>query len=77
MIFFWLREIAGWALFLVALWMIFIGIDFVSDSEKPQIVQAAVVLFAATGVLRVGVLLIRASTAARIVHRDSIETAEH
>lgn len=74
--FFWLREIAGWALVLFSLWMIHVGIDFVSNTEKPQIVQAGVVLFAATGVLRVGVLLIRLSTAARIVQRDAVQSVE-
>ena len=73
--FFWMREIAGWLLLCVSLWMIYVGIGFVSDTEKPQIVQAGMVLFAATGVLRIGVLLIRVSTAARIVQRDVSQAA--
>lgn len=65
----WLREIAGWALVLCALYLIRRGLVFVTDLESPRIVEAAVVFFAGLGVLRAGILLIRISTAARIYSR--------
>ena len=68
--FFWIREIAGWLLVAASLFLIYVGVGFVSDAESPRIVEAGVVLFTATGVLRVGILLIRVSTAARIVQHE-------
>ena len=66
----WLREIAGWLLVVLALVLIRQGLLFVMDLETPRIVEAAVVFFAGLGVLRAGVLLIRLSTAARLVAAD-------
>ena len=63
--FFWVREIAGWGLILVSLYLLRVGLVFVSDLENPQIVQAAIVFIAAVGVMRCGVLLVRISAAAR------------
>ena len=65
--FFWLREICGWLLVLLALWLIRDGVNRVSATE---IVEAAVVMFTALGVLRLGILLIRVSTAARICLKE-------
>ena len=66
MIFFWLREIAGWLLVLVALYMLRIGLVFLSDINSPRIIESAVVMLSALGVMRCGVLLVRVSTAARL-----------
>ena len=71
---FWIREIAGWLLVLLSLYLIRLGIGFVADPAAPRIVEASVVLFTATGVLRVGILLIRVSTAASIVQRETATT---
>lgn len=68
--FFWLREIAGWGLVLVALYLVRLGLVFVSDMESPRIVEAGVIIFAGLGVLRAGILLIRVSTAARIARSE-------
>ena len=63
---FWLREIAGWALVVVSLYLISVGLEYVTDMQEPRIVEAGVVMFVGTSVLRAGILLIRVSTAARI-----------
>lgn len=68
---FWIREIAGWLLVLASLWLIRLGLTFVSDPTSPRIVEASVVMFAALGLLRMGILLIRISTAARISLKES------
>lgn len=68
---FWIREIAGWLLVLASLWLIRLGLTFVSDPTSPRIVEASVVMFAALGLLRMGILLIRISTAARICMKES------
>ena len=67
---FWIREIAGWLLVLVSLVMVWMGLTFVSDSDTPRIVEAGLILFAALGLLRMGILLIRISTAARICLKE-------
>jgi hypothetical protein len=64
--FFWLRELAGWGLILVALYLVRTGLVFISDMQNPRIVESAVVMLTALGILRAGVLLIRISTAARV-----------
>lgn len=64
---YWTREIAGWILVGFSLILIRIGLTFVVDlDESPRIVEAGVLMFAAMGLLRAGILLIRMSTAARI-----------
>jgi len=68
---FWIREIAGWVLVLASLWLIRLGLTFVSDPTSPRIVEASVVMFAALGLLRMGILLIRISTAAKICLKES------
>ncbi len=67
---FWLREILGWALVAVSLIILRIGMNFAMNTTEPKIVEASVVLFAAMGVLRAGILLIRISTAAKICRID-------
>lgn len=69
--FFWIREILGWALVVVGLLGLWKAIDFVSDPEAPRIIEAGVFAFAAMGLVRVGILLIRISTAARICVREN------
>ena len=66
----WFREIAGWVLVLVALYLIRQGLLFAMDLQTPRIVEAAVVSFSGLGVLKAGVLLIRLSTAARVCRLD-------
>jgi hypothetical protein len=70
---FWIREIAGWVLVLASLWLIRQGLTFVSDPTSPRIVEASVVMFAALGLLRMGILLIRISTAAKICLKESAD----
>lgn len=67
---FWIREIAGWALVIFALVLIQTGLDFLSNLDRPKVVEAGVVIFGGLGVLRAGVFLIRISTAARICRSD-------
>lgn len=67
---FWFREIAGWALVVFALVMIQLGLDYMSNLDRPKVVEAGVVMIGGLGVLRAGVLLIRISTAARICRPD-------
>lgn len=76
MIFFWLREIAGWLLILVSLYMLRIGLVYLNDLERPALVEASIVMLAGLGVMRCGVLLVRVSTAARLCQNEvkSLET---
>ena len=67
---FWLREVMGWALVAISLIVLRVGMNFAMNTTEPKIVEAYVVLFAAMGVLRAGILLIRISTAARICRID-------
>ncbi|MFO0923034.1 MAG: hypothetical protein U0905_11175 [Pirellulales bacterium] len=64
--FFWIREMLGWGLVLVALVMIWIGMRWIMDLDSPRIFESAVVLMASLGVMRGGILMIRISTAARV-----------
>ena len=74
MIFFWVREIAGWLLVLVSLYMLRIGLVFLSDINSPRIIESAVVMLAGLGVMRCGVLLVRVSTAARLFRNETHPT---
>ncbi len=67
---FWFREIAGWLLVLCALYLLRVALVFLMDLETPRIVEGAILSFAALGVLRAGVMLVRISTAARICQFD-------
>ncbi|MFN7292066.1 MAG: hypothetical protein ACK5YR_13125 [Pirellula sp.] len=64
--FFWIREIAGWSLVLLALYWLRSGIQLIWDLESPQIIQASVIVIASTAVLRAGIYLIRLSTTSRL-----------
>jgi hypothetical protein len=72
--FFWLREIGGWGLIAVSLFLMRMGLAFVSDAQNPKIIEAAVILLTALGILRAGVLLIRISTAARLTRSEKQKT---
>jgi hypothetical protein len=65
-----IREAAGWLLVLAALYLVRMGIGYVSNPEDARIVEAGVVMLAAMGLLRAGILLVRISTAARICRRE-------
>ena len=67
---FWIREIAGWALVIFALVLIQTGLGYLSNLDRPKVVEAGIVMLGALGVLRAGVFLIRISTAARICRAD-------
>lgn len=67
---FWLREIAGWALVVMALYLMYVALVFLMDLQSPRVVEAGVVVIAGLGVLKAGVLLVRISTAARICRAD-------
>lgn len=68
---FWIREIAGWALVIIALVMVQTGLVYLSNLDRPKVVEAGVVIIGSLGVLRAGILLIRISTAARICQTDN------
>ncbi len=65
--FFWIREIAGWLLIVLSLWILSFGLQYV---ENRQIVEGGVVAMIGLGVMRAGVLLVRVSTAARVALTD-------
>ena len=67
---FWTRELAGWLLVGLALYLIWLGLEFLTDFANPKIVEAGIVMLTGLGVLRIGVLLIRISAAARLCLRD-------
>lgn len=64
--FFWIREILGWLLVIAGLLLIRTAIGFVSDPDAPRIIEASIFMFGAMGLVRMGILLVRISTAARI-----------
>lgn len=66
--FFWIREIAGWLMVAVSLWILSISLEYV---DNRQIVEAGVVGMIGLGIMRAGILLVRVSTAARIAIRES------
>ncbi len=66
---FWVREVLGWLLVVVALWILKSALDYVTSR---QVVEAGTVALVGLGVLRAGVLLIRVSTAARIALKDVV-----
>lgn len=73
---FWIREIAGWALVIFALVLIQTGLGYLSNLDRPKVVEAGVVMIGALGVLRAGIFLIRISTAARICRSDGCHSHE-
>lgn len=66
--FFWLREIAGWLLAGFGLYLIWLGVGWLQSSEiAPRMIEGSATCLTGVFVLRLGVQLIRVSTAARIV----------
>ncbi len=66
--FFWLREIAGWALALLGVWLIWNGVrELQSYDVDPRMIEGSVLCATGVMALRMGVFLIRVATAARIV----------
>ncbi|MCH2203479.1 MAG: hypothetical protein MK102_16050 [Fuerstiella sp.] len=61
--FFWIRELIGWTLLAVSLYLISIALGF---AESRQVIQAGIIVVASIAVMRMSVLLIRMNTAARI-----------
>ncbi len=68
---FWIREIAGWILVAIALYLIRLGLLFLMDIESPKIVEAAIVTVGGLGVMRGGIALIRVSTAATLFRKSN------
>ncbi|MEY2724150.1 MAG: hypothetical protein RLZZ458_17 [Planctomycetota bacterium] len=68
--FFWIRELAGWGLVGGSLYVLRLALGLAMNTIEPRIVEAAVVLSGALGMMRAGVLLIRISTAARLARTD-------
>jgi hypothetical protein len=66
----WIREIAGWLLIVVALYLIRTALQFAMDLETPRIFEAAVTMLGGLGVLKAGVLVVRIATAARVCRLD-------
>lgn len=64
------REIVGWALVSFAIFLIFTGLGYVTNLERPKVVEATAIMFVGLGVMRAGIMLIRLATAARIYHGD-------
>lgn len=67
---FWLREIVGWALVVMALYLMYVALVFLMDLQSPRVIEAGVLVIAGLGVLKAGILLVRISTAARICRLD-------
>ncbi len=61
--FFWFREIIGWLLLTVSLYLISIAVQLVSSR---QAIESGVVVFMSLAVMRAAILLIRMNTVARI-----------
>lgn len=62
--FFWVREIFGWLLVAAALFLFYMCLLYVGDRK---VVQAMLVATVSTVLFRGGLLMIRLSTAARVV----------
>jgi hypothetical protein len=62
--FFVIREIVGWALVALGLYLFKMTIDYV---ENRKVVEAGVIGFATMTIFRGGIHLVKASTAARVV----------
>lgn len=60
----WVREIAGWLLILIGLYLYLLCLSFLSDR---QIVEGGIVASVGTMVFRGGIQLVKVSSAARVV----------
>lgn len=57
------REIAGWLLVLLGLYLVRMGLEFVGDRK---VFEASVVMFAAMTTFRGGIQLVKVATAAHV-----------
>lgn len=64
--FFWLREVVGWALLAAGVFIIWMGVGLLQGVE-PRHIEGAALCGTGIMVMRLAVALIRVSTAARIV----------
>ena len=62
----WVRELIGWILIAVSLYVIYVGLSFAMNLETPKLVEAGVLCFTGLGILRAGTYLVRVATAARV-----------
>jgi hypothetical protein len=71
------REIAGWLFVLLGFYLLRMGLEFVGDRK---VNEAIVVMFAAMGIFRGGIQLIKVSTAAHVClmaeRRDAVANRE-
>ena len=66
--FFWLREIAGWLLAALGVYLIWMGVgELQSYDVDPRMIEGSVLCATGVMVLRFGIHLNRVATAARIV----------
>lgn len=66
--FFVLREVAGWALTLIGLYIVSTGLTMLQNYDpQPRMIEGATTTLTGIFILRFGILLIRVSTAARVV----------
>ena len=66
--FFWFREVIGWGLLAVGLYLMVVAVRFVGDR---QVIEASIIVVASSVVMRMAVLLIRMNTAARISQQSN------
>lgn len=62
----WLRELAGWLLVAISLYLVLVCLGFLSDR---QVVEGGVLAMVAIFVFRGGLSLVKATTAARMLLR--------
>lgn len=67
------RELAGWALMIVALFFVRSAFEFL---DTQRVVEASVTVLAASFVFRGGIHLVKMAVAARVVERDSSVTGQ-
>lgn len=69
MISLWIRELAGWGLVAVSVFLAFVALSFLNSR---QVVEAGVLVLLVLGMLRAGISLVRIATAARIAASDKL-----
>ena len=68
---FWVREILGWLLVFGAVALVVMGADYLRLKPTPGLVEGSICMFGAAVVMRAGIMLVRVSTAARIVRDET------
>jgi hypothetical protein len=64
---FWLREIAGWLLVLISLWVFYLCLDLLLNyNNPPQVLQAGPLVIIGIILFRGGIHLLKVAVAARI-----------